>query len=83
MLLQRPAWMEEPLGPDVSKKMRYYPIATFLRVTVDLMIGLGAPPGHGHNYGVSQAEAWTLIVPPEGWAPHDTKRLITELEAQK
>ncbi len=83
MLFQRPAWMEEPLGPDISKKMRYYPIATFLRVTVDLMLGLGAPPGHGHRYGVSQAEAWTLIVPPEGWATHDTKRLITELEAQE
>ncbi len=83
MLLRRPAWMEEPLGPDISKRMRYYPVATFLRVTVDLMFGLGTPPGHGHRYGVSQAEAWTLIIPPEGWAPNDTKRLITEIEAQK
>lgn len=82
MLLRRPAWMEEPLGPDISKKMKFYPVATFLRVTVDLMLGLGAPPGHGHRYGASQAEAWTLIVPPEGWASHDTKRLITAIEAQ-
>ncbi len=83
MLFQRPAWMEAPVGPDISPKMRYYPIATFLRVTVDLMVGLGAPPGHGHRYGVSQAEAWTLIIPPEGWDSHDTKRLITAVQAPK
>jgi uncharacterized membrane protein len=80
MLLERPAWMEEPMGPDISQHMRYYPIATFLRVTVDLMVGLGAPPGHGHRYGVSQAEAWTLIISPDGWAPHDTQRLITAMK---
>ena len=83
LLLQRPAWLEERLGPDISKHMRYYPIATFLRVTVDVMLGLGAPPGHGHRYEASQAEAWTLIIPPDGWAQHDTTRLITAVEAQQ
>ena len=83
MLFRRPAWMEAPLGPDISKKMRYYPIATFLRVTVDLMLGLWAPPGHGHRYGVSQAEAWTLIIPPTGWTRDDTSRLVTAVESQE
>ena len=47
------------------------------------MLGLGAPPGHGHRYGVAQAEAWALIIPPEGWTPDDTRRLIAEVEAQQ
>lgn len=81
MLFERPAWLEEPRGPDISQHLRYYPVATFLRVTVDVMVGLGVPPGHGHRYGTSQAEAWTLIIPPDGWAPHDTQRLITAMEA--
>jgi uncharacterized membrane protein len=80
MLLQPPAWIEEPRGPDISQYMRYYPIATFLRVTVDLMVGLGAPPGHGHHYGVTQAEAWTLIITPDGWAAPDTQRLILAIQ---
>ena len=82
MLLERPAWMEQPTGPGISAKMRYYPVATFFRVTVDLMLGLSAPPGYGHRYGVSQAEAWTLIIPPEGWTTDDTRRLVGVVEAQ-
>ena len=80
MLVQRPAWLEEPRGPDVSEHLRYYPIATCLRVAIDVMVGLGVPPGHGHRYGVSQAEAWTLIIPPDDWAEQDTQRLITVMK---
>ncbi len=80
MLVQRPAWLEEPRGPDVSEHLRYYPIATCLRVAIDVMVGLGVPPGHGHRYGVAQAEAWTLIIPPDDWAEQDTQRLITVMK---
>ncbi len=81
MLLQRPTWMEGLRGPDISENLRYYPIATFLRITVDLMVGLGTPPGHGHNYGRAQAQAWTMLIPPKGWSADDTARLLAELAA--
>jgi uncharacterized membrane protein len=47
---------------------------------VDLVIGTSAPPGHGHRFGVAQAEAWSLILPPEGWSSADTHRLVAVLE---
>lgn len=59
--------------------MGFIPIVTFWQVVVDLVIGTSAPPGHGHRFGVAQAEAWSLILPPQGWSTADTARLVTVL----
>lgn len=75
VLFERPEWMNEPRGPDVSRRMPYVPVVTFWQLVIDLVMGTNAPPGHGHKFGDAQAEAWALIVPPDDWAPGDTERL--------
>lgn len=76
LLFERPEWMDEPRGPDVSRRMPYVPVVTFWQLVVDLVMGTNAPLGHGHKFGSAQAEAWSLIIPPDKWSAPDTDRLV-------
>jgi uncharacterized membrane protein len=80
ILLDRPEWMDEPRGPDVSRYMPYVPIVTFWQLVVDLVMGTNAPLGHGHKFGSAQAEAWSLIIPPDDWSAAETRRLVDTVE---
>lgn len=80
LIFQRPAWLDEPRGPDVSRHMPYVPVVTYLQMVVDLALGTGAPPGHGHKFGPAQAEAWSLILPPAGWTMEDTDAMLARLD---
>lgn len=80
LLLDRPEWMDEPRGPDVSSHMPYVPVVTFWQLVVDLVMGTNAPIGHGHKFGSAQAEAWSLIIPPEGWSDADARRLVITVD---
>jgi uncharacterized membrane protein len=76
LFFQQPEWMEGPRGPDVSEEMPYIPVVTFWQLVVDLVMGTNAPIGHGHKFGPAQAEAWSLILPPDGWTSVDSERLL-------
>lgn len=76
LLLGRPDWLEEPRAPDVSPRMRWWPILTFLQLSGDMMDSTSVPMGHGHVYGSHQAAAWARIAPPDGWSDTDTERLV-------
>lgn len=80
-LLRRPEWMAEPRGPDVSERMPFVPVVTFLQTGIDMVLGANAPLGHGHMYGPEHAEAWALVAPPDGWSERDTLRLVADLPA--
>ena len=75
LLTRQPDWLGEPRGPDVSSTMRWYPLVTFLQVTVDQFFGVVVPQGHGHNYASQMVAAWAYIVPPPTWTAADTTRL--------
>ena len=64
-------------GPDVSPDTRWFPVITFLQVTVDQFFGVSVPPGHGHNYVDTIVYAWENVVPPPGW----TAQRSSELQA--
>lgn len=81
LLFRRPEWLREPRAPDVSPRMPYLPVVTFLQTGIDTVLGANAPLGHGHMYGPEQAEAWALIAPPVGWSDHDTHRLLHVMAA--
>jgi uncharacterized membrane protein len=73
---RRPAWMEEPRGPDVSPELRWYPIVTFLQLLLDMGVGLAVPIGHGHLYAHAHyIDAWQAVTEPAGWTPEATARL--------
>jgi uncharacterized membrane protein len=78
LLVRRPNWLRggpAGRGDDVSARMRWYPLVTFLQVTADLAWATRVPRGHGHNYHVDAADGWARIVPAPGWTTRDTRRL--------
>ena len=78
LLLNKPDWLDTPLGPGVDTHMRWIPIITFLQVGMDLISG-GEPPEVGHNYSANMAVAVALAVSPEGWTTEQTAALQAAL----
>lgn len=74
-LYREPEWMREPRAPDVSEKLRWYPVVTFLQLLADLAIGQ-APAGYGHSIAVDHyLDAWLALTEPEGWSEEELERL--------
>lgn len=76
LLFQKPAWLDDQRGPDVSPYLNWYPLVTFLQIGCDLPMATSVPSGHGHNIApASYIDAWVAITDPDGWEPSDTERL--------
>ena len=75
ILWSRPDWLAEPRGPDVSPHSVWFPIVSFVQVTVDQFHGTGVPNGHGHNYGNMMVSAFEQLARPEGWTSAQTEAL--------
>ncbi|MHD0282112.1 alpha/beta hydrolase [Rhodococcus aetherivorans] len=83
LLLQRPDWLREPLGPDVDPGMRWLPFVTFWQVTLDMVFSADVPSGFGHAYGPEAAQLWADILAPDGWDEAATLRVQNALSAQR
>ena len=55
--------------------MRWYPVLTWLQVTVDQFVGVSVPDGQGHNYGGAMPATWAEASQPPDWTAADTARL--------
>jgi uncharacterized membrane protein len=82
LILNRPDWLEEERGSDVSGSMRWIPLVTFWQVTADLALGFSTPPGHGHNFSGEHVDAWNAILQPDGWTPEMLDRLRAQLRRE-
>lgn len=80
LFLQRPDWLKEPRAPDVSPQTTWFPVVTFLQVTVDQFYGTTVPSGYGHNYGNMSVEAWSAIAPPPGWTAQRAQELQASID---
>ncbi len=80
LLFERPEWLNQPLGPDVTTAIDWFPFVTFWQTTVDMAVSYGSPAPHGHRYGSNPVNAWAAIAPPDGWSETDTERLSWLLE---
>ena len=78
LFLNRPAWVDQPLGPGVDPHLRWFPGITYLSVGFDLISG-GEPPEVGHNYSANIGPAVALTINPPGWTPEKTQRLQAAL----
>jgi uncharacterized membrane protein len=68
VLAREPAWLAGPRGPDVSPRLRWVPVVTFLQLAVDIAAAENAPIGHGHAYATEHyIDAWRAVSAPEGW----------------
>jgi uncharacterized membrane protein len=79
LIFQKPDWMKEPRGADVSSKTIWLPIISFFQVSGDMVFSTGVPNYHGHNYGTLPTDAWSYIAPPDGWNQQKTDALKAEL----
>ena len=75
LLWEKPDWLDEKRGPDVSPNMKWYPFVTFAQVTVDQFFGVTAPDGHGHNYGNTIVNAWTTVAAPADWTTEKAHKI--------
>jgi len=75
LLFAEPDWLKEPRGYDVSGRMQWIPIVTFLQVSADMAVAVDVPDGHGHVYVRDVANAWAAILEPPGWTPERTAKL--------
>jgi uncharacterized membrane protein len=75
LLFAEPDWLKEPRGYDVSGRMQWIPIVTFLQVSADMAVAVDVPDGHGHVYVKDVANAWAAILEPPGWTPEKTEKL--------
>ena len=76
----RPAWLNDPRGPDVSPKVAWYPVVTFLQLLVDMMTAVLPPMGFGHVYAPEHyIDGWVEVTDPPGWTPEAIDRLKAKL----
>ncbi|MET0474345.1 MAG: alpha/beta-hydrolase family protein [Mycobacterium sp.] len=75
LLFAKPDWLREPRGTDVSPRMEWIPVVTFLQVSADMAVAVDVPDGHGHVYVRDVANAWAAIMQPPGWTPTKTDEL--------
>ena len=75
LLFTKPDWLREPRGYDVSPRMEWIPVVTFLQVSADMAVAVDVPDGHGHVYVRDVANAWAAILQPPGWTPAKTDAL--------
>lgn len=75
LLFQEPDWLKEPRGYDLSGRMQWIPVVTFLQVSADMAVAVDVPDGHGHVYIKDVANAWAAVLRPPGWTPEKTERL--------
>lgn len=75
LLFAEPDWLKEPRGYDVSGRMQWIPVVTFLQVSADMAVAVDVPDGHGHVYVKDVADAWAAVLQPPGWTSEKTEGL--------
>jgi uncharacterized membrane protein len=79
---RQPAWMENPRGPDVSPDFQWYPVVTFLQLTLDMAMATTAPMGVGHVYaGEHYIDPWIAVTDVRDWSAGDIARLKEKFHA--
>lgn len=81
LILRQPDWLREPRGEDVLGDIRWFPVVTFVQLTVDLLNGYTVDTeGYGHRYGDVTIDAWLAVAPPEDWDDADRPAIESVLE---
>jgi uncharacterized membrane protein len=83
LLFDKPDWLREPRGYDVSPRMEWIPVVTFLQVSADMAVAVNVPDGHGHVYVKNVANAWAAVLQPPGWTPQKTEKLRPMLHSDE
>jgi len=82
LAVDKPDWLSEPRGRNVSPDIRWIPGVTMLQLAVDQLTANSVPAGVGHEFGQEPVYAWAAILPPDGWTDEDSVRLADTLAAR-
>jgi uncharacterized membrane protein len=81
---RKPAWLERPVGPDVSPEFVWIPVVTFLQLGIDIMLAVIPPLGHGHTYAFEHyLDCWASLTDARGWTPEGLEALKTKVIAER
>ena len=81
---RQPEWMAVPRGPDVSPDFAWYPVVTFLQLTLDMAMATTTPMGLGHVYaGEHYIEPWIAVTGINDWSAADIARLKEKFRAAR
>ncbi|MET9435136.1 alpha/beta-hydrolase family protein [Streptomyces sp. NPDC006551] len=83
LLLERPEWLDHPLGPDITPEMDWFPFVAFWQTSVDMAVSYGVQAPHGHRYGAGAVDGWAAVIPPKGWTTADTTRLRAFIQGRR
>ncbi|MGQ3293187.1 MAG: alpha/beta hydrolase [Shinella sp.] len=79
---RQPSWMDVPRGPDVSPDFQWYPVVTFLQLTLDMAMATTTPMGLGHVYaGEHYIDPWIAVTDVTDWSAADIARLKEKFRA--
>ncbi len=80
ILWRPPAWMQAPRGPDVTPRLRWYPLVTAIQLAADFAVADKLPRGFGHMYAVRDyVYAWAALLDPPDWTPARLDQLSAHL----
>lgn len=66
---EKPDWLSENRGPDVTHFFDWFPIVTFLQVAFDIPAATSVPIGYGHNFAPWEyIGGWLAVTEPAGWS---------------
>ncbi|GHC63268.1 alpha/beta hydrolase [Neogemmobacter tilapiae] len=83
MALWKPDWYDSPRAPDVSERLTWVPVVSFLQVAFDMMLATTTPVGTGHVYKAEHyLAAWQAVLAPADWTEANQAALIAWLAAQ-
>lgn len=82
LVTEKPDWLNEKRGPDVSPATRWYPAVSFFQLGVDQASSGTAPVGHGHMYGNTVVDGWAAVTNPPNWSAEKTAKLQVLINKQ-
>lgn len=81
---REPEWMRGRRAPDVSPSFVWIPGVTFTQLGVDMITGMGTPPGTGHVFAAEHyMDAWVAVTEPTGWTEEGLASLRATLKARQ
>jgi uncharacterized membrane protein len=76
MVWAKPDWYDTPRAPDVSERLTWVPVVSFLQVAFDMMLATTTPTGTGHVYkGAHYLAAWEAVLAPADWTDANRQAL--------
>lgn len=84
VFFQRPQWLDDPRGPEISPSLRWFPIVTALQLIIDLTNATSTPMGYGHLYAPEHyIDGWVEVTAPQGWSDDEITRLKAYFREQR